>query len=85
MDKFQIAEGVIYTVDTKGIAVVDQVDRKNHFIEYPEAAVFSVLADNSDPGKAILILQSVLDKNKNETASYISQCREKWRKLGVIR
>jgi len=85
MKKFNLNTGVLFTVDVKGIAVVNKVDNTHLFINYPEAAVWSVLVENKPGLKPVEMLGAILGKNRIETVEYIEQCLEFWRSLNLIR
>lgn len=84
MKKFVINANLIYTVDVKGISIVNQMELTHIFIQYPDAAVWSVLVENYGKSKSIKMLQSILGKNETDTERYIWKCIENWKQLNII-
>jgi len=84
MRLFELNSDIIYAIDVKGISVVYQKELTHIFIQYPEAAVWSVLIENYGKSKSIQMLKSILGKNQTDTERYIRQCIENWKQLNII-
>ena len=74
----------MYTVDVKGVAVIDYKNNSQKFLEYPEAAVWCILIDSRDQKNSVKKLKVILAKSENETNVYIDNCVDSWRNCGLI-
>ena len=83
MDKLKINKNIKYTIDLKGVAITD-TQKNNVFLEYPEAAVWLVLAKEYNANKSLQMLEAILNKNKDETKKYTNKCINKWKKSSFI-
>jgi hypothetical protein len=80
---FKLKSHILFTVDQQRIITVNTERGTSLIIEYPEAAVWSVMIEGHEPGKIMLMLMSVLHKSESETRSLIDQCLKKWRESGI--
>jgi hypothetical protein len=81
---FKIRSHILFTVDQQCIVVVDNEKRTSLIIEYPEAALWSLMIENHDPVKARLMLMSILHKSESETEAFIDHWQKKWEESGII-
>jgi|WetSurMetagenome_2_1015567.scaffolds.fasta_scaffold27073_4 hypothetical protein len=81
---FKINDGVYYTIDTMGVAILDKRNNNHFFLLYPEAAVFSMLFGSHNKTISRQMLQVILDKTKVDTERFIGCCINKWRDLNII-
>lgn len=84
MKKFRIRNDILFTIDAKRVSVVDTKSKSHIFIDYPEAAVWSVLINNYGVRKSTQMLASILDKNSTDTGVFIRLCMNKWKQLNII-
>jgi hypothetical protein len=84
MKKFTVCNDIFFASDLKGIALVNKKSGFHFFIEYPEAAVWSVLAGGYNMKKTEIMLQAILNKNVTDTKSFIGRCLQNWRSADII-
>lgn len=84
MSNIKINKNILFTIDLTGVAIINKENDHHLFITYPEAAVFSVIIENSDINKSNLMLQAILDKNEPETSRFINQCLKKWKDINIF-
>jgi hypothetical protein len=84
MTNFKMTPVVHFTIETNCIAIVNKINGTHEFIHYPEAAVWSVLIQNHETGKAARMLQAILEKDEPETNQYICLCLKKWKDQNFI-
>jgi hypothetical protein len=84
MFNFKIKPDVLFTIDLKGVAILNRLSGNHLFILYPEAAVWSVFIQNHDPSKSIEMLKAILTKSETETETFINNCLQNWRSSDII-
>ena len=84
MKNFKLRNDILYAVDTKRVSVVDRAGKIHLFIDYPEAAVWSVLINNYGIKKSARMISAVLGMDATDTAIFIRQCLKKWKQLHII-
>jgi hypothetical protein len=84
MSDFKLHRDTRFAIDLKGIAVVNKEIGAHLFIDYPEAAVWSILLETSEKKKSIEMLRAILGKSTSETNLYIAKCIMKWKKLNIL-
>jgi hypothetical protein len=84
MNDFKVRNGIRFTHDLKGVAIIDQENGAHFFLEYPEAAVWSVLAEQYGTKKSIEMIGAILGYNATETRNYIAQSIRKWKDINII-
>lgn len=84
MENFKLKRNILFTVDQQRIVLVNKEKCTSMIIEYPKAAIWSVMIENHNPAKAILMLMSVLHKSESETKELIDQCKKKWKESGIV-
>jgi hypothetical protein len=84
MHDFKLDKSVLFTIDLKGIAVVNKEKSTKLIIKYPEAAVWLVLIEKHSVEKAKQMLRAILSKSEFETGKYIRHCIKHWKQLGLI-
>lgn len=84
MEKFILRIDILFAVDQKQIVIADKSKASSRIINYPDAAVWSVLIENHRRSKAISMLQAILQKSEPETVNIIDGCLAKWRESGLI-
>jgi hypothetical protein len=80
----KLRKNIISATDLNGISLVNKKDSTHLFIEYPEAAVWSILIKNQELKKSVKMLQAILDKNEDDTHIYICQCLKTWKESKII-
>jgi hypothetical protein len=78
MKQFKPRDGNLYTIDTRGIALINK-EKVCSFITYPEAAVWMILNRNYPEQKTISMLSSIIGMNEKATDDFIDSCLQKWR------
>jgi hypothetical protein len=84
MNTFKVKSNILFAVDLKGIAIVNRNNGAHYFINYPEAALWSVLIENHGMEKSEKMIQAVIGKNEKETKIYIGQLLASWRNSDII-
>jgi hypothetical protein len=84
MTHFRISDDVLFAVNLREIALVNVKTGNHQVIRYPEAAVWSVLAENNKMGRSEKMLQAILGKNPTETRTIIARCLKNWKGAGII-
>jgi hypothetical protein len=84
MRHFIINQDILYAIDTIGIVIINTKDSSAAFLNYPEAAVWSVLIENKDFIKSTKMLQSILNQDLEKTKVYIDKCLNRWAELNLI-
>jgi hypothetical protein len=84
MENFKLKSNILFTVDQQRIVLVNKERCTSMIIEYPEAAIWSVMIENHHPAKATLMLMPVLHKSESETKELIDQCGKKWKESGIM-
>jgi hypothetical protein len=81
---FKLRDHILFTIDYKSISVVNKNNGNHVIINYPDAAVWSILTENHNKEKTTLMLKSVLGKSKSDTMRYIGKCLRKWKELEIL-
>jgi hypothetical protein len=84
MKSFKLRNDIIYAVDTKGVFVVDRAGNIHLLIDYPEAAVWSVLINNYGVKKSTRMISAILDRDEADAGIFIRHCLRKWQQLNLI-
>lgn len=77
-------KNIIYTIDFKGIVVINKLLNKSILIEYPEAAVFQILINEKNREQSIKQIQAILNITKQESMHQIENCLKIWRSNYII-
>lgn len=84
MKNFRLKRNILFVVDQNRIATINKKTGSNLIIEYPEAAVWSVMVENHNASDTKLMLMAVLNKSEYETGKFIDQCLNKWKDADII-
>jgi len=84
VENFRLKSHILFTVDQGRIVTVNKESGTILIIEYPEAAVWSVMIENHNAAKTELMLMSILHKSATETGNFIDQCLNTWKESGII-
>lgn len=84
MKNFRLKRNILFVVDQNRIATINKKTGSNLIIEYPEAAVWSVMVENHNASDTKLMLMAVLNKSESETGKFIDQCLNKWKDADII-
>jgi hypothetical protein len=60
---------LLYSVDTSGVSIVTLKRDTSHYIRYPEAAVWLVMAENRWNRKTITMLGAILNMDESGAAN----------------
>jgi len=81
---FKLKRHILFVVDQKRIATVNKDTGANLIIEYPEAAVWSVMIENHNAVITRQMLMAVLHKSESETGKFMDHCLKKWKEADII-
>lgn len=80
----KLCDGVVYTSDTAGVSIASPATGSKHFLNYPEAAIWCVLAENRNKGTEIRKISIILGKEEKESSELVQNCLENWKSLNLI-
>ena len=81
---FKINNHILFTVDQQRVVVLNREKGTSLIIEYPEAAIWSVMIENHDRTRAKLMIMSILQKSESETGEMIDHCLKRWKESGIL-
>jgi len=84
LKNFRLKRNILFVVDQNRIAAVNKETGSNLIIEYPEAAVWSVMVENHNASETKRMLMAVLNKSESETGKFIDQCLKKWKDADIM-
>ena len=84
MKNFILKSHIIFTVDQQRIVIVNKEKGTSVILEYPEAALWSLMIENNDPVKVKLMLMSVLQKSESETGNLMDKWLKEWKESGIM-
>ncbi|MFZ0472107.1 MAG: hypothetical protein WAL94_05800 [Bacteroidales bacterium] len=84
MKNFRLKKNILFVIDQKRIATVNKDTGTNLIIEYPEAAVWSVMIENHTAVKTRQMLMAVLHKSESETGKFMDHCFLKWKEADIM-
>jgi len=84
MPGFKIKQGVQYAIDLKGVSIVYPEKDMDLFLDYPEAAIWLVMAGQNRIKNTLKMLDAILGIEKAKTVDLINHCLENWKTAGLI-
>jgi hypothetical protein len=85
MEGFELNDGTLYTIDDKGVSVINKNREEGLFIQYPEAAVWLILVQEYNHQKSLKLLVAILNENEEYCVSLINKCLLLWREMGLLK
>ncbi len=83
MKQFQIHSDIKYAIDVKGVAIMHN-GGQSCFFEYPEAAIWLLLAKETEQQKSLKQIEAVLSGIVTNTGVFVRICIKSWREAGLI-
>ncbi len=84
MKTFKLKGSTRYAIDLKGAAVINSRLNVFRFIEYPEAAIWLVLANGYHNEQATQMLVYILGISREEVIQAMDCHLREWKKLSLI-
>ena len=82
--KIRSPENIAWTVETKGIALIDTINSRTICLHEPEAAIWSLLMKYGVSEKSTHIIGAVCKITEKETKELIELSIIKWYNKGLI-
>jgi hypothetical protein len=82
--KIRSPENIAWTVETKGIVVIDTFNSRSIFLHEPEAAIWSLLIKYGVNKKEIDIIGAIFKMTEKETKELIESLLIEWYNKGLI-
>jgi hypothetical protein len=75
---YQPREAVLWSVEQTGIRVFDELGGKEMALEYPEAAVWDLIARGQPVARTVEVFRYAAGQTAEEAAEFVRQCVSQW-------
>jgi hypothetical protein len=81
---YQCTASTRWTIETHGIALVNQETGTTCFLKYPQAAIWDLIARNYPYPRIIRMLQAITSLQKEEVQTMLRKSLDMWVKNGFL-
>jgi hypothetical protein len=85
MNKFEICDNVLYSIDLRKISIIDKRTNDIILLDYPEAIVLLILIEGNKQVISYRMLEAILDMGENDTKKYVNKCINNWKSKSLIK